>query len=103
MLTMEPGNYLSYHLESTWWVTDREELAEVVEESATRSHTVQTPGGEFRRYQQHLNRSSPSSETNAEPDVILSENENSQSQVEPTNESPITSLRLDQDTITPWP
>ena len=29
------------------WVTDREESGEVVEETATRSYTVQTPGGEI--------------------------------------------------------
>ena len=31
------------------WVTDREEAGEVIEETATRSYTVETPGGQFRR------------------------------------------------------
>ena len=65
---LSPGEYV--------WVTDREESGEVVEETATRSYTVLTPGGEFRRNQRHLNRSSSSSETNIESDVTLRESEN---------------------------
>jgi hypothetical protein len=67
------------------WVTDREESEEVIEETATRSYTVQTPGGQFRRNRRYLNRSSPSSRTNTEPDNVPSVNENSQSQMEPEN------------------
>ena len=64
----------------------------MVEETATRSYTVQTPGGEFRRNRRHLNRSSPSLESNTESEGTPNENENSQSQVEPegtTSRSPI--------------
>ena len=81
---LSPGEYV--------WVTDREESGEVVEETATRSYTVQTPGGEFRRNRRHLNRSSPSLESNTESEGTPNENENSQSQVEPegtTGRSPI--------------
>ena len=46
------------------WLTDRDESGEVIEEIATWSYTVETPGGQFRRNRQYLNRSSPSSETN---------------------------------------
>ena len=69
------------------WVTDREESGEVIEETATRSYTVETPGGQFRRNRRYLNRSSPSSETNTEPDNTASENENSGSRSEPENET----------------
>ena len=62
---LSPGEYV--------WVMDREESGEVVEETATRSYTVQTPGGQFRRNQRHLNKSSLSSETNTELDVTLRE------------------------------
>ena len=51
------------------WVTDQEELGEVIEETATRSYTVETPGGQFRRNRRYLD-SSPSSETNTEPENI---------------------------------
>ena len=40
---LSPGEYV--------WVTHQEESGEVV---ATRSYTVQTPGGEFRRNRRHL-------------------------------------------------
>ena len=73
------------------WVTDREESGEVVKETATRSYTVQTHGGEFRRNRLHLNRSGSSSETKTESDVTPKESENSPVQVEPentTNRSP---------------
>ena len=73
------------------WVTDREESG-VVEETATRSYTVQTPGGELRRNRRHLNRSSSSSETNMESDATPRKSENLPVQVEPestTNQSPI--------------
>ena len=72
------------------WVTDQEESGEVVEETATRSYTVQTPGGEFRRNQRHLNKSSLSSQTNTESEITPRESENSSAKVEPessTNQS----------------
>ena len=81
---LSPGEYV--------WVTDREESGEVVEETATRSYTVQTPGEEFRRNRRHLNKSSSSSETNTESEITPRESENSSAQVEPessTDQSPI--------------
>ena len=72
------------------WVTDREESGEVVEDTATRSYTVQTPGGEFRRNQRHLNKSSLSPQTNTESEITPRESENSSAKVEPessTNQS----------------
>ena len=95
---LSPGEYV--------WVTDREESGEVVEETATRSYTVQTPGGEFRRNRQHLNRSSSSSETNTESDITPRESENSQVQVEhesTTNQSPIAHQTRSRNNCPPKP
>ena len=39
---LSPGDY-------SVWVTDREESGQVLEGTATRSYTVRTPGGDFRR------------------------------------------------------
>ena len=58
---LSPGMYV--------WVTDREESGEIVEETATRSYTVQTPRGEFRKNRRHLSQSSSFSETSTESDV----------------------------------
>ena len=86
---LSPGEYV--------WVTDQEESGEVVEETAMRSYTVQTPGGEFRKNRRHLNRSSSSSETNTESDVTPRKSENLPAQVPPTKVQLV--ARPDRETI----
>lgn len=73
------------------WVTDQEESG-LVEETATRFYTVQTPGGEFRRNSATLKPKQFVLRTNMESDVTPRKSENLPVQVEPestTNQSPI--------------
>ena len=51
----------------TVWITDRQTTGKVVEQTAPRSHTVETPHGRFRRNRQHLVRLS-NPEMEPEPD-----------------------------------